>query len=348
MSAVSELVDAFRFQQRNCAQTGSPIYAELIGRMTEDLAHGGVFAGIAAAHRGNPVLDALPLRILGAVHAWVLDGEAPALARFYPSAGGSFDPEGAWCALLDLANERRDALCEAAAKRGVQTNEVRRSAALMPGFLRVAVATQLPLRVREIGASGGLNLALDRYHYELGPHRLGDASSPLAITAEWRGGAPDLGAPLRIASRRGCDVAPIDLRDPAARTRLLSFVWPEQLDRIERLRAAQAIVAADPPPIDAEPAGSWVAREIRPVSGETTLLCHSVMWWYVPEAERAAITRSVEDAGAQATRDAPIAWLRMEGARVEAAELRLRLWPGTEDVQLASVHYHGAWVEWLV
>jgi hypothetical protein len=348
MSTSAERIDAFRFQQRGCAQTGSPIYAELIARMTDDLERGGVFATIAAAHRGNPVLDALPLRVLGAVHAWVLEGSAPALARFYPSAGGHFEAEGAWRALLDVANERRDALCEAAAHRGVQTNEVRRSAVLLPGFLRVAAATRLPLRVREIGASGGLNLLLDRYRYELGPHRFGDPASALVITAEWSGPPPDLDAPLRIASRRGCDVAPIDLRDPAARTRLLSFVWPEQLERIERLRAALAIAAADPPQIDAEPAGSWVAREIRPVAGETTLLCHSVMWWYVPEGEREAIARSVEAAAAGATSEAPIAWLRMEAVRAEETEVRLRLWPAGEDLLLATAHPHGAWVRWLV
>lgn len=348
MSTAAELVEAFRFQQRGCAQTGSPIYAELIGRMAEDIERGGVFAAIAAEHRGNPVLDALPLRVLGAVHAWVLEGGAPALARFYPSAGGHFEPEGAWQALLDLAHERRDALSEAAAHRGVQTNEVRRSAVLMPGMLRVAAATRLPLRVREIGASGGLNLMLDRYRYELGPHRFGDPASALVISAEWSGAAPDLDAPLRIASRRGCDVAPIDLRDAAARTRLLSFVWPEQQERLQRLRIAMAIAAADPPPIDKEPAGPWVAREIRPVSGETTLLCHSVMWWYVPEAERAAIARSVEAAGDRATAQAPIAWLRMEAVRAEETEVRLRVWPSGEDQHLATAHPHGAWVHWLV
>jgi hypothetical protein len=347
MSLAPAVLAAFHMQVRGCAQTGSPIYAELIERMADDLERGGVFAEIVAAYRGNPVLDALPLRVLGAVHALVLQGRAPELARFYPSAGGSFEPEGAWQALLAMAREHRDALHDAALHRGVQTNEVRRSAVLLPGLLRVAAATRLPLRVREIGASGGLNLVLDRYRYELGPHRFGDPASTLAIAAEWSGAAPDLAAPFRIASRRGCDVAPIDLRDPAARMRLLSFVWPEQLERIERLRAAQAIVAADPPPIDAEPAGTWVAREIRPVAGETTILCHSVMWWYVPEAERDAITRSVEAAGEAATPDAPLAWLRMEGARVEETELRLRLWPGGEDVQLAAAHWHGAWVRWL-
>jgi hypothetical protein len=348
MSVAPAVVDAFRMQSRAAAETGSPIYAELLARAADDLARDGVFTEIVAGHSGNPVLDALPLRVLGAVHALVLEGRAAELARFYPSAGGRFEPEGAWQALLAIAREHRDALHDAALHRGVQTNEVRRSAVLLPGFLRVAAATRLPLRVREIGASGGLNLVLDRYRYELGPHRFGDPSSPLTITAEWSGGAPDLDAPLRIASRRGCDVAPIDLRDASARTRLLSFVWPEQLDRIERLRAAQAIVAADPPPVDAEPAGSWVAREIRPVPGRTTLLCHSVMWWYVPEAERDAIMRSVETAGAHATTDAPIAWLRMEGARVDETELRMRLWPGGGDVQLAAAHWHGAWVRWLV
>lgn len=347
MNAAPAVVEAFRMQSRAAAATGSPIYAELLSRAAEDLVRGGVLAEIVAGYAGQPVLDALPLRVLGAIHALVLEGRAPRLARFYPSAGGHFEPDGAWSALLDVAREHRAELSEAARHRGVQTNEVRRSAVLLPGFLRVAAVTRRPLRVREIGASGGLNLVPDRHRYELGPHRWGDPASPLTITTAWSGGAPDLDAPLRIASRRGCDVAPIDLRDAAARTRLLSFVWPEQLDRIERLRTALAVVAADPPPLDAEPAGSWVRREIQPVAGETTLLCHSVMWWYMSEAERDAITRSVEAAGARATPDAPVAWLRMEGARLDESELRLRLWPGGEDVQLAAAHYHGAWVRWV-
>jgi hypothetical protein len=340
------LVETFRTQARGCATSGSPIYAELLGRAADDLARGGLFAELVADYRGVPMLDALPLRLLGYVHARVLDGRAPALAAFYPSAGGRFEANAAWEALLALARAERDALRDAALHWRVQTNEVRRSAVLLPGFLRAAAQTRLPLRIREIGASAGLNLLFDRYAYALGPYRWGDPGAKLLLEASWSGPPPDVDAPLAVADRRGCDVAPIDLRDPAARLRLASFVWPEQLERLERLRAAVAIALAGPPPIDAESAAEWVAREIVPKPGFATLLFHSVMWWYVPEAERVRVAERMEAAGARATRDAPIGWLRMEGARIEETELRLRLWPDGNDALLATAHWHGAEVRW--
>ncbi|RIL01589.1 MAG: DUF2332 domain-containing protein [Proteobacteria bacterium] len=341
------LVQDFRTQAAGCANMGSPIWAELLQRAADDLERGGIWADVVADYRGEPILDALPLRILGAAHGMALAGRAPSLAAFLPSTGGRFDAEGAWAALQDLLRAHADEMRRAATSRRVQTNEVRRSAALLPGFLRIAQRTGLPLRIREIGASGGLNLLFDRYHYALGPHRWGDPASPLHLATEWSGGAPDLDAKLLIESRRGCDVAPIDLGDPAERIKLQSFVWPEQLDRLERLRAALAVVAADPPPIDAAPAGEWVEREIEPAPGVATVLFHSVVWWYVPEAERDRVTRWMESAGARASRAAPLAWLRMEGANIDGAELRLRLWPGNEEIPLAAVHWHGATVRWL-
>lgn len=333
-------------QARGCAQAGSPIYEALLARAADDLERGGIFAELVSDYRGQPVLDALPLRLLGRVHALVLEGSAPALARFYPSVGGRFEPDGAWRALLDLAQARRDVLRDAASHWRVQTNEVRRSAVLLPGFLRIAARTKLPLRIREIGASAGLNQVFDRYRYALGPHRWGDPASPLGLQTDWEGPAPDLDAPLRVADRRGCDVAPIDLRAPAEQTRLQSFIWPEQQDRLERLRAAIGVVGADPPPIEAAAAGEWVERHVTPEPGVATVLFHSVVWWYIPEPERERITEAMEAAAARASADAPLAWLRMEGARLEEAELRLRLWPHGADALLGTVHWHGAWVRW--
>jgi hypothetical protein len=344
----AELADAFRAQARGCSLTGSPIYAALLDRAAEDVARGGLFADLVSTYRGVPMLDALPLRVLGAVHALVLGGRAPGLAAFYPSTGGHFEAEGAFQALCEVCDAHRDELRDAAATLRVQTNEVQRSAVLVPGFLRVAARTGLPLRIREIGSSAGLNLFFDRHRYELGPHRFGDAASALVLAARWNGAPPDLEATLRVASRRGCDVAPLDVRDPAHRLRLESFVWPEQLDRLARLRAALAVAMREPPEIDAEPAGAWLESQLgEPAEGVATVLFHSVVWWYIPEAERARITRAMESASARATRAAPLAWLRMEGLRLEEAELRLRLWPDGEDALLARVHWHGAEVRWL-
>ena len=49
-----------------------------------------------------------------------------------------------------------------------QTNEVRRSACLIGGFLTIARESGLPLRCFEVGASAGLNQLWDRFHYRLG------------------------------------------------------------------------------------------------------------------------------------------------------------------------------------
>lgn len=103
----------------------------------------------------------LPPRVMGALHRLALAGDAPALAAHYPSTGGRFEPEGAWRALLDAARAHSPAI-RARLRSNVQTNEVQRCAVLLGGFLRVASATGLPLRVREVGSSAGLNLLFDR------------------------------------------------------------------------------------------------------------------------------------------------------------------------------------------
>ena len=342
-------IESFRFQARASADTGSPIYAELLGRAAEDLEAGGVFAELVEGFEGHPILRALPLRVMGAIHRIVLDGRAAELAAHYPSAGGRFEPERAWRALLEVARLHGDEI-RGSLGANVQTNEVLRSAALLGGFLRIARETGAPLRLREIGSSAGLNLVWDRYRYELGPHRWGDPRARLLLRSEWSGAAPDLSTPVRVESRAGCDVAPIDLSDPAARRRLESFVWPEQTDRLALLRAALETVSEDPPRVDAMAAGAWLARELaEPARGEATVVFHSVVWWYIPKDEQERITREMEAAGERASARAPLAWLRMEGSDPTplGAELRLRSWPGGEDRRLARVHWHGRAIEWL-
>ena len=43
------------------------------------------------------------------------------------------------------------------------------------------------------------------------------------------------------------------------------------------------------------------------------MLFHSVVWQYLPEDTKAAIAQAMDDAGANAAPDRPLAWLRMEG-----------------------------------
>jgi hypothetical protein len=342
----TELAAVFRHQSHTAAHLGSPLVAALLARAAEDVAAGGPLARLVGDFRGHPVLDNLPLRVVGAVHAEVLAGRAPALAAFFPSAGGTFEAEGAWQALRALVDERAEALAPRLSEP-LQTNEVRRCCALVGGFLRVAARHGLPLRLLEIGASAGLNLLWDRYGYALGPHRFGPRDAPLQLDTAWSGPPPELAAPVRVATRAGCDLRPLHAADAEQRLRVESFVWPDQVDRLARLRAALAAAAQDPPPVAPRRAGDWLGEVLAAQHpGVATVVFHSVVWWYIPDQERATVTETMERAGARAAADRPLAWLRMEGASTAEAELRLLEWPGGADVLLGRCHWHGAWVAW--
>ena len=79
------------------------------------------------------------------------------------------------------------------------------------------------------------------------------------------------------------------------------------------------------------------------------MLFHSIMWQYLEDATRQAITATLFEAAETATRDTPIAWLRMEplDTRQPHAMLSLTLWPGGETRHLAKCDYHGRWIEWM-
>ncbi len=342
-----EIVDAFRRQVEGCRGAGSELTARLMERCAEDLETGGPLASLVADWQGHPVLDALCQRVLGAVQQVALEGRAPELAAHLPSLGGAPRWPGAGDAFLAVV-AREGRVLRPRLDEQVQTNEVRRCATLLGGFLRAARIGGLPLRLLEIGSSAGLHLFWDRYRYQLGAHRWGDPGASVVLDAEWRGPAPDLAAAVRVASRLGCDLHPLDLRDPAQRRRIESFLWADQTDRHALLGAAAAALPAEGAPIERIGAGAFVARELaRRSEGVATVFFHSTMWWYLAEAERSAVAARVESAGARADSDAPLLWLRCEPASFQFAELRLRAWPGGEDRLLARAHHHGRWVEWL-
>jgi len=353
-------VEAFRLQASFCPQFGSPLYADLLTRAADDIERGGPLAALLDGWQGRPTPDALPLRVMGGVHRLVLDGATPKLARHYPSAGGT--PRGAatWTAFRAVVAAQADALRPALARQ-VQTNEVRRSAALLAGFLTVAARTGLPLRLREIGSSAGLNLLWDRYRYELpatpaetppdptapAAHRWGDGGAAVVIRAGWHGDAAVLAGRAEVASRAGCDIAPIDVADLRQARALESFVWADQVPRLTQLRAAMAAARHAPPPLARRAAADWLADELAaPPAGEATVVFHSIMWWYLAEAERARVSALIAAAGARATRRAPLAWLRFALLGAVTPEVRLTLWPGGTETLLATADAHGRWVNW--
>lgn len=291
---------------------------------------------VLRGHEEDPGPSALALRLMGAVHRLVLSGEAPELARHYPSAGGL--PGDPWPPFLDVLGARRDELRELI-ERPVQTNETGRCAALLGGFLEVSRRTGLPLRLLEVGASAGLNLAFDRYRYELDSERWGPPRSAVTIRAELSGRLP-LDAELRVASRSGCDARPLDPRSAEGRLTLASYVWPDQAERLARLRAALDVASEAGVAVERAGAADWIEAQLREETpGVTAVVFHSIVMQYLSAAERARFENAVLDAPGS------VAWLRMEPAG-KLTELRLTLRPGGEELLLAEAGYHGDPVIW--
>jgi hypothetical protein len=99
--------------------------------------------------------------------------------------------------------------------------------ALASELLVVAEALRMPLSLREIGSSAGLNLRLDRYWYEEDSVGWGDASSAVRFVDLWNGGAPPFASGVAITDRRGCDRDPIDATSSDGAFTLLSYIWPQ-------------------------------------------------------------------------------------------------------------------------
>jgi hypothetical protein len=240
-----------RLQAGHCLRLGSPLYAELLRRAADDAEAGGSVAELLHGHEGDPVDSMLALRLMGAVHRRVLEGALPELEPFYLSSGVLYDriagkrntarADEAWRAFRRAvagdAEEIRQLL-----DRPLQTNEVGRCAALLPGFLAIAQETGMPLRLLEVGASAGLNLRWDRYRYEADGFSWGEAGSPVRLRFQIEG-EPSRRTELEVAERRGCDRSPIDPTSDEGRLTLLSCLWPDQAHRVERTRAALDLAA---------------------------------------------------------------------------------------------------------
>ena len=340
--------DHIHRQAEACERLGSPMYGVLLRRLAADVDRGGVARDVLAGHEHDPGPSALALRLMGSVHRLVLEGRAPELAAFYPSAGGSFEAEGAWAALTALLRSRPDDAREWL-DRAPQTNEVGRAAALMGGLLHVGERFPGPVRLFEIGSSGGLNLRADRFGYRDQQGRwFGDPASPVRLG--WEGRLLRPWPELRVVQRVGSDVRPVDVGTDEGRLLLRSYVWADQTGRHERLRGAFEV--ADRVPAEMRHQGAVELLEsLELADGGTTVLWHSVMWQYLATEEQDAVTARIERLGAAAGESRPFAHLRLEPMRRTPDSphdflVALRLWPGGESRVLGSSAGHGVPMIW--
>ena len=329
-------------QARACERLGSPFTAGLCRALAAVLDLSTETGRRVLAWPGDMTRDAVALRLCAGLHALVLEEKDRVLrAAFPPRSASEFVLRGVLPATLRDHDEKLLAFLS----HPPQTNEVGRSGILLPGFLHLARETDLPLHLHEIGASAGLNLLFDRFRYRYGEAGWGEEDAPVVLSPELRGAPVPLKGRLKILSRAGSDLAPLDLRRPEMRTRLSAYVWADQSERLARLDAAIKLAgAARVREADALSAveAMLAARE----AGAVTVLVHSLDWQYLPEAARLAIIEAMRAAGAASDARRPLAWLRMEPGASGDAALALTLWPGGNTRHLADADFHGRWIAW--
>ncbi|MCR9135054.1 MAG: DUF2332 family protein [Alphaproteobacteria bacterium] len=342
------LTAAFEKQEAACRNLGSPFTSLICGTVARIGLPVSKTRATMVNWDGDPSSagDALPIRLCGALHELVLTGSDRHLSRLYPPNHEGVTSQTLHAAISSAVHHHDDFLAERLL-RAPQTNEVRRSTALIAGLLHIADRTGMPLHLSEIGASAGLNLHFDRFAHRIAGHPYGKSTSSIQLEPDWQGPPPPL-AKLVIADRAGCDLSPFDLSRKQEQTRLLSYVWADQHERLERLRTAIALAASRPVRIDRSDALDWLKTRLQTAhEGHARVLFHTIAWQYLPEAAKKEGRDMIEQAGARATRDAPLFLLAMEpDGKSPGAGLRLDAWPDATSKELARVDFHGRWVHW--
>ena len=341
----STVVDAFHNQSLYCRANDAPITARVVEAVRHLLASGapGELLDRVRGWAGAPLADALPLRVAGGLHSLHLKGGEQALSAIYR---GEDADDGA---VIGEVVIRREAELLPWLDGPPQTNEAGRSSNFILALLWLAErGLHSRFECLEIGSSAGINLMIDRYRYDLGGVEIGAEDGALSFDPEWRGPPPPDRA-IEFASLRGCDVAPVDLTDPAQALRLKAYIWPEHHVRFARMDAAIVAATARKPDIVGMNAAEFVEQALAEpqADGTTRVLMHSIVWQYVPADQQARVTAAMEAAGLRATAERPLAWIALEANRtVHHHELTVRYWPGGEQrLQLGVAHAHGAWLE---
>lgn len=349
-----------------------PLYAALC-RLVAERPH------VQAMLLHAPATQRLPNLLLAAVHERVLAGVSPALAEYFPSAGGTRMPDAALPTVFEaFVAAQHDALCQLIATRHTQTNEIGRCAVLWPALCALRRRTgRTRIALLDFGCSAGLNLGVDGYRYDYGGFALGAEATAGTPTIECHlvgdgGGSLRALAPLApvVAERIGIDPLAADVHDDAQVRWLRACLWPHDGVRLARFDRAVArarqrrwrVQRCDDCAAAVEPWLDGLDADLQPVVFNS---------WVLHYLDAGARQRHIEFMH-ELVRRRGVAWLSAEGAHVALATappagggdavvgdaelakgtlwwLTWRAAPGAAPAAalLARSHAHGRWLQWL-
>lgn len=335
----------------------APLYAALSAGIARD-------PSLYRLLRHAPPAQRLPVLLFAAVHDLLLGDPETELARWYPNLTPDHRSPSDRALMSTFANyvaTNRTAIERLLATRTTQTNEVGRCALFLPalGLIGEEVGA---LGLLDVGASGGLNLLLDRYHYRYIDQagrttEVGDLST-VVLETRTRGRVPVPERSPEISTRCGIDRSPIDITDDGEAAWLEACVWPDQTDRFDRLVAAIGIARQAPPELLAGDAVTSLAPAIARVGASAhPVVTNSWVLNYLTPESRIAYLAELDRIGAE--RD--LSWIYAEAPalipelpnqpdpvdahRTVLSMARWRHGERTVD-HLATCHPHGFWIHW--
>jgi hypothetical protein len=314
----SSVAADYRRFARQEARTKSPLYARLAESVAEDDA-------LLALLEEVPPQRRQPNLLLAVVRY-----------RF----GTQPDPVAFRRAVL----EHRDEVLALLRTKRTQTNEPGRCAPLLP----ILAQLRQPLALLEVGASAGLCLLPDRYGYDFDGQRLG--SSEPVFPCLPVGPLPIPPRLPRVAWRAGIDLEPVDLNADEAVRWIEALVWPEELDRLRRLRQAVAVARREPPRV----VQGDLVEKLAPLAAQappdaTLVVFHTAVLAYLHPPERERFRQQVLQL--------PARWIAVEGPGVLPRQA-----PPAAQAPYAEPHFeisldgaspialcdpHGRWLQWL-
>ena len=345
---MQELAKRFRdFAQS--FEKGAPLYSQFAHRVAKEPA---VLNLMSIA----PVTQRIPVLLFASAHHLLLGERDHDLARHYPNISRERGQRDAADLFVEFVLERSAPMQELLATRSTQTNEIGRCNWFLFPFAMLQAEVGLLAHV-DVGSSAGLNQLFPRLSFDLTPGGLIGEANDLTITCDVTGTPPIVTQVPRVVWSMGLDAKPIDVRDDLEVRWLEACVWPDQVERFDRLQKAillarkyNIVVEQGDAVVDVAPSIKRAALHGHPVVTTSWVLN------YLPPEQRTAFVEELDCAGTE--RD--LSWIIAEspyetpelpghsGSDELITVITLVTWrDGLRKVQrLATTHPHGHWIHW--
>lgn len=280
----------------------------------------------------------VPNMIFASIQFLLMRGEESPLRQFYPSLVDDPMPlDDVAQPFKEFALEHEERIVELGSTRYTQTNECKRCIALLPAIWSTGLDR---FHLVDLGASAGLNLALDRYRYRWNEIEWGPDSS-VELQARSRGGRVQP-REIEILSRTGLDLNPIDASDPDDRDWLVALIWPEHHERRRRLERALELVAEASFEMISGDANETLPDVFdRIPAGEPMIVVNSMVLMQLNVSERERLYQLLN-----AEREKrPLHRVSFELLAAGDEWVTLAVDRGSGLIQIGQAHPHGEWVD---